>query len=90
MESFIKKVFLNKVDEKAHSQFVRFGKGIYPGRAALSLHITGKIKLKGSYEYANDFALLTSELGNCKFSGVILSKEKLGLDNEKKKKEVFQ
>lgn len=90
MESFIKKIFFNKPDDKTHWQFVRFGKGSYGGRAALNLHITNRIKFKGSFEYANDFALLAAELANCKFSGIILSKEQLGLSNEKKKSGVYQ
>ena len=89
MECFIKNIFQGSVDEEAHRQFVRFGKGNYAGRAVLSLHKTKKIKLKGSFEYANDFVNLVSELENVKFSGVVLSKEKLGLGNEKKKSGIY-
>lgn len=81
MECFIKKLFLNKVDEASHRQFVRFGKGNYEGRAALSLMKTSLVKLKGSFEYANDFVELAADLGNVKFSGIILSKEKLHFEN---------
>lgn len=88
MECFIKKIFTGKVDSSAHNQFVRFGKGVYSGRAAISLWKTGKIKLSGSYEYANDFVLLASEF-QVKFSGSILSREPLDLDNEKKKAGLF-
>jgi hypothetical protein len=89
MECFIKKVLAGKHDDASHRQFVRFGKGEYKGRAALSLMKTAKIKLGGSFEYANDFAEVVAELGNAKFSGVILSKDKLGLDNEKLKSGLY-
>lgn len=89
MGCFIKKIFENETDEKVHSQFVRFGKGVYEKRAVISLQKTSKIRLKGSYEFANDFVLLVSEMGNFNFSGIILSKEKLDLDNEKKKSGIY-
>lgn len=85
---FIKKVFENKVDEDAHRKFVRFGKGIFNGRAPVSLALGEKIKLRGGYELANDFISFLSSLGNFSFSGIVLSKEDfLG---GKKKKELYQ
>jgi hypothetical protein len=90
MECFIKKVFTGKIDEDSHRQFVRFGKGIYPGRAALNLKRGENIKLGGGFEYANDFVELVSELGDCKFSGIILSREELSGLNGKKKAMVWQ
>jgi len=89
MDCFIKKIWDGKSDE-AHSQFVRFGKGEFENRAVLNLQKTSKIKLRGSFEWANDFVNLVSELNNVKFSGIILSKEQLNLENEKKKSGVFQ
>ena len=89
MDCFIKEIF-NGDSEKSHNQFVRFGKGKFENRAVLNLQKTSKIKLKGSFEWANDFVEVASELTNIKFSGIILSKEKLGLDNEKKKSGIFQ
>tara|TARA_Y100000310_G_scaffold344189_1_gene455628 strand:+ start:3496 stop:4161 length:666 start_codon:yes stop_codon:yes gene_type:complete len=89
MECFIKKIFENNVDESVHSQFIRFGKGDYKGRALLSLHKTSKVKLKGSFEFVNDFVNLVSELEDVEFSGFILSKEKLELENEKKKSGIY-
>lgn len=88
MDCFIKRIFLDRNDEQIHSQFIRFGKGIYNGRAALSLWITGKIKLGSSFEFANDFVNLAAEFP-CKFSGIITSKDKLGLTNEKLKSGVY-
>jgi len=88
MECFIKKIFNGEVDKEVHEKFVRFGRGIYAGRAIISLHKTSRLKIKGSYEYANDFVLLASEF-NIRFSGIILSKEKLNLENEKKKSGLY-
>ena len=73
---FIKKIFEKKQDEAVHAQFVRFGKGIYESRAVLSLMKTSKIKVKSSFEFANDFVRLVAGLASkLKISGVALSKE---------------
>lgn len=89
MECFIKKVWEGKGGE-AHSYFVRFSKGRFENRAVLNLQKTSKIKLKGSFEWASDFVNLVSELTQANFSGIILSKNKLDLENEKKKTGIFQ
>lgn len=90
MDCFIKKIWQGK-GEEAHGHFVRFSKGRFEGRAVLNLRRTSKIKLKGSFEWANDFVEIVSELdSNAKFSGIILSREQLDLGNEKKKKGRFQ
>jgi len=88
MDCFIKEIF-NENGEKSHNQFVRFGKGRFENRAVLNLQKTDKIKLRGSFEWANDFVNLVSELTDAKFSGVLLSKEQLNLKNEKKKSGVY-
>lgn len=88
MECFIKEIF-NGNGDRAHNQFVRFGKGKFENRAVLNLQKTSKIKLRGSFEWANDFVETASELADNKFSGVILSKEKLDLENEKTKSGVY-
>ena len=90
MESFIKKIFTGKADEKCHRQFVRFGKGIFPGRAALNLQKNEKIKLRGSFEFANDFSNLVSELADCRFSGIIFSKEEISGFSGKNKAGIIQ
>lgn len=77
MSCFIKKIFLKSIDEDVHRQFIRFSKGTFSGRAALNLQKKEKIKLGGSFEFANDFVNLVSELADCRFSGIILSKEEL-------------
>ncbi len=89
MDCFIKKIFEGREDG-VHYQFVRFGKGKFENRAVLNLWRTGKAKLKGSFEWVNDFVDFVSELGDIKFSGIILSREQLDLENKKKKKAIFQ
>ncbi len=83
--NFIKKIFLGKEDESVHKQFVRFGKGIYGRRALLNLWKTKNIKVKSSFEYANDFVLFVAGLGEVSFSGNVWSKEQLPELSGKKK-----
>jgi len=89
MECFIKKVWEGR-GEEAHNYFVRFSKGSFENRAVLNLQKSTKIKLRGNFEWVNDFVEIVSELGEARFSGIILSKEQLDLDNEKKKTGIFQ
>jgi len=85
--NFIWKIFHDKIDSSVHNQFIRFGKGEYGRRALLSLWKTANsAKIKGSFEFANDFVLFAAGLGNVIFSGNILSKEPLqGLGGGQKK-----
>jgi hypothetical protein len=76
MECFIKKVWQGKGDE-AHQYFVRFSKGTFENRAVLVLQKSAKIKLKGSFEWANDFAKTAAELTELTFSGIISSKQEI-------------
>ncbi len=85
----MKKIWQNR-GEQVHSYFVRFSRGKFENRAVLNLQKSSKVKLRGSFEWANDFVNLVSELENINFSGVILSKEPLGLKNEKKKSSIFE
>jgi len=74
----MKKIWNKNMDESVHSQFIRFSKGEFYGRAALKLQKSSKIKLGGSFEWANDFAILVSELDpNAKFSGIIFTKKEV-------------
>jgi len=78
MDCFIKRIFEGKIDEQCHQQFVRFGRGKYSNRAVISLQKTpSKLKLKSSFEFANDIANIAAELANSKFNGVILSKNNI-------------
>ena len=75
---FIKKVFDKDIDEGVHQQFVRFGKGIYENRAVVKFMKSKEIKVNSTFEYANDFVKLISELaGIMNVSGIILSKEEI-------------
>jgi len=74
MECFIKKIWQGK-GEEAHNYFVRFSKGKFENRAVLNLQKSTRIKLRGSFEWANDFVGIASELGGGKVEGVVLSKE---------------
>lgn len=82
--NFIKKIFQGEIDDSVHMQLMRFGKGNYKGRAPISLHKTKKVKIKGGFEFANDFVLFASEM-DIKFNGFIWSKKEIkGLSGDKK------
>ena len=85
----MRKIFENKADEDAHRYFVRFGKGEYRGRFLLSFRKSQKIKVYGSFEWANDFVKLANELKTLKFSGKVLMKDKIAGKEGKKKAGVF-
>ena len=87
MESFLKKVVAGKNDSESHRYFVRFGKGQYNRRFLMSLDIgKEKLKIRTSFELANDLAKLANELDkNLKFSGKILTKSVIpGMPAKKK------
>lgn len=53
--NFIKKIFENKLDEKVHNQFTRFGKGTFEDKALLNINIQAKkVKIKTSHEFTNE------------------------------------
>jgi len=52
--NFIKKIFENQIDSSIHKQFVRYGKGTFQDRALVELNISKNIKIKTSFEYANE------------------------------------
>lgn len=57
--NLIKKLFENKADDQVHKQFKRFSKGIYPNRALVEINKSrNSLKIKTSYEFAEDFARL--------------------------------
>ena len=84
--NFIKKVVEKNIDGKVHRQFTRFGKGEYKRRFLLSLWKTKKIKIKSSFEFANDLVALCSEFGSCKVSGILMSKK--DISNLMKEKDI--
>lgn len=86
MESFLKKVVAGKNDAESHRYFIRFGKGQYNRRFLMSLDVSKKIKVKTSFELANDLVKLANELNsNLKFTGKILAKSQIpGMPGRKK------
>ena len=75
--NFMKRLFNGESGVDIHQQFIRFGKGDYKGRFLLNLWKTKKIKVKTSFEFANDLIRLCSGFGDCKASGIILSKRNI-------------
>jgi len=89
--NFIKKIFHGgeeAKDESTHKQFIRFGKGEYGRRAVIGIWKTKNIKIKSSFEFANDFVLFVARLENSNnvvFDGSIWSKDEIaGLSGKKK------
>ena len=89
MESFLKRVLTGKSDEDSHRYFVRFGKGEYRRRFLISLTRGAKIKVKTSFEFANDLVKFVNEIKQIGFSGKVLSKEKVAGKEGRKKAGVF-
>jgi hypothetical protein len=76
MEFFIKNVFNGGSGDGGHKHFVRFGKGNYLRRFLISVVRGNKIKVRASFELANDFVNFVHEnLPNLKFSGKIMTKK---------------
>lgn len=85
MDSIIKKIFTDKVDEEVHNQFIRFGKGNYKKRFQISFNKTKKIKIKSSFEFANDLVRFIIENKDVNYSGNILTKSEVPGKSGKKK-----
>lgn len=89
MDNFLKKVIEGRGDSDTHRYFSRFGKGKYNRRFLLSFDRGKKIKVRASFELANDFVHFVNELKDINFSGKILSKEKIPGKDGRKKAGVF-
>ena len=89
MESFLKKVLTGKGDSDSHRYFMRFGKGDYKRRFLISINKGEKIKIKTSFEFANDLVMFVNENKKVKFSGKVLAKEKVAGKEGRKKAGVF-
>jgi hypothetical protein len=85
MECFLKKVIDDKIDAEAHRYFIRFGKGVYNRRFLISYNKSKRIKIKGSFEWANDFVKFASEIEEIIFSGKIMSKDQIPGQKARKK-----
>ncbi len=75
--SFIRKIWLKEADKRAHSQFVRFSKGIFENRAVISVKKGNAIKFNSTFEFANDLVFFVAGLTDVNFSGIIYSKDDL-------------
>ena len=75
MEFFIKSIFEESDLEKAHKYFLRFGKGNYRKRFLMGFNKSKKIKVKASFELANEFVEFVKENKDVEFSGKVLMKE---------------
>ena len=85
MESFLKRVVEGNSDDDSRRYFLRFGKGDYKRRFLISFSKGSKVKIKGSFEWANDFVKFVRENKEVVFSGKVLSREKLpGKEGRKK------
>ncbi|MAG28272.1 hypothetical protein CMI47_22335 [Candidatus Pacearchaeota archaeon] len=89
MESFLKKIIEGRGDEDSHEYFVRFGKGDYKRRFLIGFNKGAKVKIKASFELANDFVRFVRENKDVKFSGKVFMKEKLPGKDAKKKGGTF-
>jgi hypothetical protein len=90
MDSIMKKVIMGKSDEETHKYFIRFGKGSFERRFLISYNKSAdKIKIKTSFESANDLVKFVRELKDMSFSGKVLCKEKIPNREGKKKAGVF-
>jgi len=85
----LKKIFEKKVDESTKRYFLRFGRGRFDRRFLISFNVGKKIKLKGSFEWANDFVIFAKENGVHKFSGKVMTRDKTAGVEGKKKGGVF-
>jgi len=95
MDSFIKKIFEDKIDENVHMQFSKFSRGEFKNRALVSARkSSNKISIATSYEYANDLVKnIAEKLNNnekVKITGAIVSTRDLTDEIKFKEKKQFQ
>ena len=62
--NFIKQIVQGNVDESVHKRFARYGKGEYE-RGLLLIKKGKNLKIKSSYDWANDFFLMIAENIKC-------------------------
>ncbi len=58
MDTFVRKIFEGRVDERVHMQFQKFSKGVFKNRAVVSASKTSKgYNIGTSHEYGNDLVI---------------------------------
>src|SRR4030042_618300 len=89
MDSFIKKIFNEKIDDLVHFQFIKFSKGTFKGRAMIrAKNSSGKFVIATTYEYAKEIIMtLASKLGENKtqVTGALISALDLEFDYDERK-----
>jgi hypothetical protein len=87
--NFIKKIYEGKVDEDCKLQFRRFSKGEFTDRALVDITKGKSLKIKTSFEYANEFVkfLASTIEGKVKITGGIITKQNLEFPFEVGKKQ---
>ena len=61
-KTFIQLATENSTDPLVHNRFTRFSVGDFPREAVLLAHTKKNLKIQTGYEYANDLALLATQL----------------------------
>jgi len=77
--NFMKKIFDGKIDDSVHRQFKRFSKGTFENRALVDITNSKNVKIKTSFEYANDFTRFLAETinDNVQVNGGIITTQDL-------------
>lgn len=89
MDSFLKRTIEGRGDAETHKYFLRFGKGNYGKRFLFKLDVGKRIKIRTSFELANDLVAFVRELKPLSFTGKILTKDKIAGKDGRKKAGVF-
>ncbi len=77
MNSFLRDAVEGKKGQEVKRYFLRFGKGQYNRRFRISFQKGKQIKIRASYEFANDFVNFIRENKDVKFSGKVMSLDKI-------------
>jgi|SRR3989338_782678 len=87
--NFIKKIYEGKVDEDCKLQFRRFSKGEFNDRALVDMTKGKTLKIKTSFEYANEFVKFLAQTieGKTKVTGGIVTSQNLVFPFEVGKKQ---
>jgi hypothetical protein len=89
MDSFIKKIFKENVDDLVHFQFIKFSKGTFEDRAMIrAKNSSEKFTIATTYEYAKELIItLAEKLGENKtqVTGALISALDLDFDYDERK-----
>src|SRR3989344_6582313 len=87
--NFIKKIYEKRVDEDCRLQFRRFSKGEFTNRALVNITKGKNLKIKTSFEYANELVkfLASTIEGKIKVTGGIITMQNIEFPFEVQKKQ---